>query len=80
VIKSREIRYLSAVRPPERCLMETEKILCYASMAVAGIVALIFLLDLALGLFGRVIIMDILFILGAAFILWQGFETARELR
>ncbi|WP_169974786.1 hypothetical protein [Tautonia rosea] len=60
--------------------METEKILCFASMIVAGLVALLFVLDLALGIFGRFIVLDILFILGAAFVIWQGVETYRELR
>lgn len=60
--------------------METEKILCVASMVVAGLIALLFILDLALGFFGRYIALDILFILGAVFVLWQGFETFRELK
>jgi uncharacterized membrane protein len=49
-------------------------------MIVAGLVCLIFLLDLALKLLGRNVALDIMFILGAAFVLWQGFETSRELR
>ncbi len=61
--------------------METEKVLCYVAMGVAGLVCLIFLLDAALGVLGRAsIILDVMFILGAAFVLWQGFETSRELR
>jgi threonine/homoserine/homoserine lactone efflux protein len=60
--------------------METEKVLTYAAMSVAGLIALIFLLDAALGVMGRNIALDILFILGAAFVIWQGIETARELR
>lgn len=60
--------------------METEKILCYASMIVAGIVALLFALDLTLGIFGRSIVLDILFLIGAAFVIWQGVETFRELK
>jgi hypothetical protein len=60
--------------------METPKVLCYVAMIVAGVVSLIFLLDAALGILGRNIVLDILFILGAAFVLWQGFETTRELR
>lgn len=60
--------------------METEKVLTYAAMSVAGLIALIFLLDAALGVLGRNIVLDILFILGAAFVIWQGIETARELR
>ncbi len=61
--------------------MEIEKILCYGAMGVAGLVALLFLLDVVLGVFGgQSLVLDILFILGAAFVLWQGFETSRELR
>jgi len=61
--------------------METEKVLCYVAMAVAGLVCLIFLLDAAFSVLGRAsIVLDIMFILGAAFVLWQGIETARELR
>jgi hypothetical protein len=60
--------------------METPKVLCYVAMAVAGLIGLIFLLDAALGLLGRNIVLDIMFILGAAFVVWQAFETSRELR
>jgi len=61
--------------------METEKIITYSAIGVAGIVCLVFLLDLAAGIFGRQsVAMDILFILGAAFLLWQGVETVLELR
>jgi dolichyl-phosphate-mannose--protein O-mannosyl transferase len=60
--------------------METEKVLTYAAMIVAGLVGLIFLLDATLAVLGRNIVLDILFILGAAFVVWQGFETSREFR
>jgi arginine exporter protein ArgO len=60
--------------------METPKVLCYAAMIVAGLIALIFLLDAGLGVLGRNIVLDVMFITGAAFVLWQGFETTRELR
>ena len=62
--------------------MSSEKMLCLVSMIVAGLVVLVFLLDAALGMpFGRAsILLDILFVVGAAFVLWQGFETNRELR
>ena len=46
--------------------MQTEKIITYSAIVVAGIVVLIFLLDLVAGIFGRNIAMDILFILDAA--------------
>jgi hypothetical protein len=60
--------------------METEKVITYTAIGVAGLVCLIFLLDLAAGIFGRNVAMDIMFILGAAFLLWQGVETMLELR
>jgi hypothetical protein len=61
--------------------METEKVLCYGAMGAAGLVAVIFVLDLTIGMLGgQSMILDIMFILGAAFVLWQGFETTRELR
>ena len=60
--------------------MGLPKILTYAAIAVAGIVCLVFGLDLAVGIFGRLIVMDILFILAAAFLLWQGVETILELK
>jgi len=60
--------------------MEINKVLCYAAIVIAGLVTLIFLLDATLGLLGRIsLVLDILFIVGGAFVLWQGLETAREL-
>ena len=60
--------------------METPKILCWAAMIIAGLVCLIFTLDLAVKLLGRNPLLDVLFIIGGAFVLWQGIETSRELR
>lgn len=60
--------------------METEKVITYSAIGIAGIVMLVFLLDLAVGIFGQYIAMDVLFILGAAFLMWQGIETILELR
>lgn len=60
--------------------MGLNKILTYVAISIAGIVALIFGLDLAVGIFGRYIAMDVLFLLAAAFLLWQGVETILELR
>ena len=60
--------------------METQKIITYSAIGVAGIVCLVFLLDLAAGIFGRNIAMDIMFIIGSGFLLWQGVETMLELR
>jgi hypothetical protein len=60
--------------------MDLEKSLTLASMIIAGLLLLIFALDLALGFpFGRAnLVLDILFALGAALVLWQGIETYRE--
>jgi hypothetical protein len=60
--------------------MEISKVLTYTATGVAGLVCLVFLLDLGLAVLGRNLILDILFILGSAFVIWQGVETARELR
>lgn len=60
--------------------METEKVLTYAAMIVAGLVCLIFVLDLALAVLGRNVMLDVLFIVGGACVIWQGFETSREFR
>jgi hypothetical protein len=60
--------------------MDTPKVLCWIAMIIAGLVCLIFLLDAALGILGRNILLDILFLLGAGLVLWQGIETTRELR
>ena len=62
--------------------MQIEKVLCWLSMIVAGLVVVTFLVDLILGLpFGRAsLVLDVLFVIGAAFVLWQGIETNRELR
>src|SRR5438105_168563 len=60
----------------ERHDMEIDKLITYSAIGVAGLVCLVFLLDLAAGIFGRYIVMDVLFILGAGFLLWQGIETA----
>lgn len=60
--------------------METDKVVTYSAIGVAALVCLIFLLDLTAGIFGRSVPMDILFIAGAGFLLWQGVETVLELR
>jgi hypothetical protein len=62
--------------------MEFEKILCYLSLFVAGLVTLVFLLDLLLGFpFNRASwFLDVMFIIGGGFVLWQGIEAFRELR
>ena len=58
--------------------MEIQKVLCYMAMIIAGLVCLIFLLDATLRVLGRNLVLDVLFIIGGAFVLWQGVETARD--
>jgi hypothetical protein len=60
--------------------MEIDKLVTYSAIGIAGLVLLIFLLDLTAAIFGRYIAMDIMFIIGAGFLLWQGIETILELR
>jgi uncharacterized membrane protein len=61
--------------------MEIDKAITYSALGVAGLVLLIFLLDLVAGIFGRnSVAMDVMFIMGAGFLLWQGVETVLELR
>ena len=60
--------------------MEIDKVITYSAIGVAGIVFLVFLLDLIAGILYRNVPMDIMFMLGAAFLLWQGVETILELR
>ena len=51
------------------------------SMGVAGLVALLALLDLILGIpFQGQMIMDIMFILGAAMVGYMGWDSYRDLR
>jgi uncharacterized membrane protein len=60
--------------------METEKILSLVSLVIAGLITLVFLLDVALGIpFGAASrLFDILIIIGGAFVIWQALETYRE--
>ena len=65
-----------------------EKWLCLGAMIVAGLILFLYGLDLVAGIpFGhagakdmhwRGYTQDVLFVLGAALVLWQGWETWRE--
>lgn len=61
--------------------MNLKKILCMAAMVIAGILGVVFLLDLALAIpFGRSdITTDILVVVSAGLLIWQGVETWLEL-
>jgi hypothetical protein len=57
--------------------MNLKKILCLIALVIAGLLALLFVLDLAIGIpFGRSdITTDILVALAAGLLIWQGIET-----
>lgn len=61
--------------------MNLQKVLCGAALGISGLLALIFLLDLLLGIpFGRFSIStDIIVLIAAGLIIWQGVETWMEL-
>lgn len=60
--------------------MDLEKVFIFGAMIIAGLLALLFILDLALGIpFGRSsLALDIMFLIGCGFVLWQGYDTYRE--
>lgn len=56
------------------------KLLVQLSMGAAAIVALVTILDLAMGIpFGRATVFDIMFVISAALVLYLGWESYREL-
>jgi hypothetical protein len=61
--------------------METEKVLCWVAMVIAGLLTLVFLLDAAIKIpFGGASrLFDILVVVGGALVLWQAISTYREL-
>ncbi len=58
-----------------------EKWLCLGAMIAAAVILLVYGFDLALGMpFGRAgLVQDIVFVIAAGLVLWQGYETWREL-
>lgn len=59
-----------------------EKWLCFGSMGVAGLLVLLFLLDLVAGFpFGRAsALVDIVGLLASAVVLYLGFDALKDLR
>ena len=56
-----------------------EKTLCLVSLGIAAFVALVYALDLAIGVpFGRNVVQDAMFLIAAGMVLWQGFEIYRQ--
>mgnify|MGYP007059510609 CR=1 FL=1 len=52
-----------------------------ASMVVSGLVALVALLDLALQIpFGRQIVMDVMFLVGAGLVIYMGVDAYRDIQ
>lgn len=60
--------------------MNLKKILSMTAMVIAGVLGVVFLLDLAVGIpFGRSdVVTDVLVIVAAALLIWQGVETWLE--
>jgi hypothetical protein len=61
--------------------MNLKKILCMTTLAIAGVLGVVFLIDLAIGIpFDRSdIVTDILVAVAAGLLIWQGIETYREI-
>ncbi len=61
-------------------LMKLNRILCWASIVIAALLAVIFALDLAVGLFFNrfSITTDIIVLIACALIIWQSVETVKE--
>src|SRR5262245_40206809 len=72
--------------PGARCIMVgvkgifMEKWLCFGSMGVAGLLLLLFLLDIALGFpFGRTIVVDVFGILVSGLVLYLAYDAFKDL-
>lgn len=62
-------------------MASASKNMIIGSWVVAGIVAVAAILDLALGIpFNRLMVMDILFLIGAAVIFYMGWDAFQDLR
>lgn len=64
-------------------MADTPKTLVVASMAIAGIVAAVAVLDIVTGIpfSGKhTMVMDILFIISALIVIYLGWDTRREMR
>lgn len=61
--------------------MKLQRILCAASLGVAGLVAILFLVDLLVGIpFGRFSwATDVVVLIACGLLIWQGLETWFEL-
>ncbi|MGL4553652.1 MAG: hypothetical protein ACRC33_21020 [Gemmataceae bacterium] len=59
-----------------------EKWLCFGSMGVAGLLVLLFLLDIATGIpFGRAsVVVDVVGLLASGVVLYLGFDALKDLR
>lgn len=62
-------------------MASASKNMIIGSWVVAGIVAVVAVVDLALGIpFNRLLIMDILFLIGAGVIFYMGWDAFQDLR
>ncbi|MGH7200245.1 MAG: hypothetical protein ACREJB_06545 [Planctomycetaceae bacterium] len=62
-------------------MADVSKKVIYGSMGVAGLVILVCLLDLVLGMpFAGMMVMDIMFLIGAGIVLYLGWDALQDLR
>jgi hypothetical protein len=58
-----------------------EKWLCFGSMGVAGLLALLFLLDVVSGIpFGGTVVVDIVGLLAAGVVLYLAYDALKDVR
>lgn len=62
--------------------LSMEKWLCWASMGIAGLLLLLFLLDIFLSIpFGRIsLVVDIVAVIACAIVVYLGYDAFRDLR
>ncbi len=61
--------------------MNNPRIVILGSVIVAGLVAVLCVLDMAIGVpFARQTTMDVLFLIGSALVIYMGIDSFRELR
>lgn len=62
-------------------MTKASKNIIFGSMGVAGLVALLAILDMAMGIpFAGQMVMDIMFLVGASLVLYMGYDAYQDLK